>query len=319
MAHTRDDERARRICSLALEFMNAASPVPSSTIARSFYPDLSSDSFRRAFSRDREALAICGISVRELPQPTGESLWAVDADNFAGGTELSPLEAAALEVACRPLLEDPGFPLSDELLLALAKLTRAFAEAPARAMPLRAESRVFSTLRGCLMDGVPVRISYVDTKGVPSERTIAPYGFFELRSVRYIVAGTLPTKVGEEPQIRTYRVDRVRSSHAVEGERFSVPADFSVDDWRRLPFQLGETRATALFEVPQEHEDAARRAAGGQGTFLEHDGKLLWSVDVSALADAASWAVAHGILPVEPPELVKLWKGTLEGVVSHGA
>ena len=123
MELTRDDERARRICSLALDFMNATGPLSSSDIARTHYPELSSDSFRRAFSRDREMLAACGVVVRDRKGPSGESLWEADDErSFARGAELSPTDAAALEVSCRPLVEDPSFPLADSLRYALAKL-----------------------------------------------------------------------------------------------------------------------------------------------------------------------------------------------------
>ena len=56
MRLTHDDERARRICSLALDFMNARSPLPTSAIAHAHYPDLREDAFRKAFSRDRAML-----------------------------------------------------------------------------------------------------------------------------------------------------------------------------------------------------------------------------------------------------------------------
>ena len=59
MRLTKDDERARRICSLAIEFMNARAPIASSALAARYYPELSADSFRRAFSRDRALLAAC--------------------------------------------------------------------------------------------------------------------------------------------------------------------------------------------------------------------------------------------------------------------
>ena len=104
MRLTRDDERARRICSLALDFMNSSSPLRSSEIARAHYPGLSADSFRRAFSRDRSVLASCGVVVVERRVPGEESLWEADrARSFARGAELSATEAATLELACRPL------------------------------------------------------------------------------------------------------------------------------------------------------------------------------------------------------------------------
>ncbi|MDM8270827.1 helix-turn-helix transcriptional regulator [Thermophilibacter provencensis] len=317
MQLTRDDERARRICSLALEFMNATAPIPSTEIARSFYPDLSADSFRRAFSRDRETLATCGVFVEERPWDARESAWGISDDSFAGGLELEPREASALEVACAPLLDDPGFPLAGELRLALAKITRAFAEAGVAHAPAASESRALVTLRSCLLDGVAARITYEDARGRRTERTIAPYGMFDLRGLRYVVAGA-PGEEGDSAT-RTYRVDRVVSAEMLPNVAVRVPADFSVDDWRRLPFQLGDETMTAVFEVLPERADDVRRAAGEQGSWQDRGDACVWRVGASDVGAAASWAISQGIRPLGADELVLAWRRALEGVVSRAS
>lgn len=318
MRVTKDDERARRICSLALEFMNAGSPVTSTELARSFYPALSPDSFRRAFSRDRAALAACGITIEEVRSAGGESSWQAAEGTFLGGAELDPLEAAALDVACQPLLDDPAFPLAGDLRLALAKLTRAFAEVGAGGASKGAagESRPFAELRRCLVDGCAARIRYQDAAGRDSERLIAPYGIFELRGRRYLVAGRLDEGGGVvEDGERTYRMDRVVEAEALPKVSVSAPADFSPRDWRRLPFQFGAHDIEACFLVPAERAADLRRAAGGQGAFNEKDDRLVWSVTVADLDAAARWAVALGVRPLSPAALVRAWKGLLEGVL----
>ena len=320
MRLTRDDERARRICSLALEFMNAQVPVASSAIAREFYPGLSADSFRRAFSRDRQALAACGMVVEERPSGRGESLWVVDETRFAQGAELEPVEAAALDVACQPLLDDPAFPLATDLRLALAKLTRAFAEVAAVTTPGRREPRPAAQLRSCLVEGHAARVGYTDAHGTHSQRVIAPYGTFELRGESYLVAGRLAEDGSlVEGGERTYRMDRFDSVEELPHVPVSVPADFSLDDWRRLPFQLGPTVSTACFEVPPSREADLRRAAGAWGSFAKKDGALVWSVPVSDEAAAASWAIAQGIRPLSPDGVVAHWKALLEGVARRAS
>lgn len=317
MRLTRDDERARRICSLALDFMGATRPISSSEIARAHYPGLSADSFRRAFSRDRELLAACGVTIVERRQGVGESLWAADEEaSFARGAELAPTDASALELACRPLVDDPSFPLADELRLALAKLSRAFSETLTLVRaPGDGASRDLETLRGCLARGIAVRAVYVNARGRRSERTLAPYGFFSLRGSLYLVAERLDDEGGQTGAIRTYRVDRFEGARPVDGMRFSVPDDFSVGDWRRLPFQMGPSAYTARLAVPDEREADVRRAAGAQGDFARVDGRLAWEVDVSDEPAAASWAVAMGVRPVAPASLVRAWRSTLEGAV----
>ena len=321
MEITRDDERARRICSLALEFMSARAPVSSSDLARAHYQGLSADSFRRAWVRDRETLAACGVMVTERPVPGGASLWAVDERrSFARGAELSPLEAAGLEAACRPLLDRADFPLADELRLALAKLSRAFAvdDGAAGASAGEGETGAARTLRACLAAGHAAAVTYVDARGARSERTLAPWGLFCLRGATYLVAGRLDEKGGVVAGgTRTYRLDRFERARELPRLSVAAPADFSVDDWRRLPFQMGPSRLEGAFEVPAGREADVRRAAGAQGSFSREGGALVWRVGVSDADAAASWAIATGVRPMGPEGLVRAWERLLRGVLDH--
>lgn len=300
MELTQSDERARRICSLALAFMNASAPLASSEIARDYYPGLAKKSFQRAFARDREALLACGIRVVEKDSGPSESEWTADSQvSFATGPELTPGEAAALAVACRPLLADPGFPMADELRFALAKLGRAFAEPVAVSNKPAKPSPAVKTLRSCLLAQHAARVTYTDAKGRDSERVLAPYGFFALRDALYLVAARLDCSedAGRSQEPHTYRVDRIREAVELGDRPYSIPTDFCVEDFRRLPFQLGEKVCSGVFESA-----AGERAAYG----------------VSSITDAASWAVAEGLRPIEPPELVDAWKRVLEGVLEDG-
>lgn len=329
MRLTKDDERARRLCSLALEFMNAPGPVASSQLARAFYPDVEPQSFRRAFARDREALAACGIYVVEHDAGRDESTWSANADaSFAQGVELAPADAAVLDVACRPLLEDADFALAGELRLALAKLDRAFAEAPlGDAAGERPEGKVLATLRGCLLAKHAAEVTYCDAAGNESVRTVAPYGFFGLRGATYLVADLVDEKGVSQHRVRTYRLDRMAKARELPRLTYSVPPSFDVADYLKLPFQMGPEVAQARFAVPAGRAEALRVAAGAQGAFepagggLSEDGEkdaLVWTVGVSSYRAAASWAVAQGIRPLEPAELVGAWHEVLKGVLANG-
>lgn len=320
MRITGDDDRARRICSLALAFMNAPGPLPSSEVARRFYPELSADSFRRAFSRDRVLLAACGIRVCEGPRRS-EATWTADeGTSFAGELTMGPAEAAVLEVACQPLLEDPEFPLAGDLRFALAKLTRTFAYPVAPGTGItRAGSRAETAVRDALVRGRALAVTYTDAAGRTSERRLAPYGTFGLRGVTYLVAARLDGGSPGDADVRTYRMDRISRASVLEGTEVQVPEGLSVATWRRLPFQLGEKVGTATFRVPRARAEELRRAAGGRGSFTERDGALLWEVDVSDVRAAASWAVAQGIEPVAPESLVTAERELLEGVVARAS
>ena len=318
MRITKDDDRARRICSLAIAFMNASAPLPSSEVARRFYPELSADSFRRAFSRDRALLAACGIRVCEGPRGS-EASWVADRGaSFAGDVELEQSDAAVLEIACQPLLEDPEFPLSGDLRFALAKLTRTFAySAPAASNGTREETRVETAVRDAVTRKRALAVTYTDAAGRSSERRLAPYGLFGLRGATYLVAARLnsPGDVSGDP--RTYRLDRMSVAEVLEGVAIDVPENFSAAAWRRLPFQMGRDPQTATFEIPPARRDDMRRAAGGRGMFFDEDGSLFWEVEVSDVSSAASWAVAQGIVPVGPPELVRARRDLLRGAAGN--
>lgn len=322
MGVTRDDERARRIGSLALRFMNSPTPLPSSDIQREFYPSLGTESFRRAFSRDREALASCGVFVEERRQPGEESSWAANDElSFASGAELSVSEAAALDVACQPLLDEREFPLADDLRLALAKLSRAFGEAYVMVPESqRPRDRHLSLVCSCLLARHALAMSYLDARGHESERVVAPYGLFGFRGNLYLVAGRLTgdgTPLPYPSETRTYRIDRIAKAKEMERVSFEIPGDFRLSDWRCLPFQMGHANLVASFLVPADREEEVRRASMGRGAFSRDEGPLVWTVEASSVKDAAAWAVAAGIRPLAPSELVTSWKEALEGAIAH--
>ena len=322
MKVTKDDERARRICSLALEFMNARAPIPSSELARCFYPSLSPDSFRRSFARDREVLAACGLLVTERGRSGGEALWAVDEDaSFARGVELSPQDAAVLELSCQALLDDPAFPFSSDLRLALAKIARTFSDGLAfAASPDRREDRALAAIKDALVARSELELSYTDARGRASRRVVAPYGVFGLRGRLYLVAASVGAdgRVVEDG-VRTYRVDRIAEASPHGTTRYEVPADFSVTDWRRLPFQMGDELVRCSFEVPRGREDALRESCLGQGRFERRGAALAWEVGAGDLGGAARWAISQGIRPVSPDALVEAWRAVLGEVLGDAS
>lgn len=322
MRLTKDDERARRVCSLALEFMSARAPIPSSTLARGHYPGLSADSFRRSFSRDRAMLAACGVHVVSVGRAQGESLWGVDAQrSYAEGGELGARDAAVLETACQGLLDDPSFPFAGDLRLALAKVARTFADAPSFvAAPTEGEGRPLAALRRAIVGGVCADVTYTDARGRSSRRRIAPHGLFGLDGATYLVAETVDEDGRvREGTMRTYRVDRFGAAEEAAGLPAPIPPGFSVDDWVRLPFQMGPEAWSLELEVPADRADALAEAARGQGEVTDDQGALVWRVGASDLDAAARWAVAQGIRPLAPRELVDAWGRILREGLEDGS
>lgn len=313
-----DDERAARLALIAALFMSDARPQPTSRILEEFYADAHTpESAKKAFLRDRRMLAQMGIVIVEAGRRDGEKCWAADKSaSFADGAELGALEAIALNVACQPVLERPGFALAEDLRFALAKIDRTFGDATCavqtRSLPASKAQRVISEAAAARHG---VRIDYTDAAGKTSSRLWAPYGFFDLRGSAYLVAARL-----DEPncgQVRTLRLDRVAAARPEAGATFEVPEGFCAQDWKLLPFQLGETTCVGEFSVPPEARGAFEDARQGRGELIEAAPTLIWRVDISDVDAAACWAVARGIVPTSPEPLVKAYVACLERTVAH--
>ena len=322
----KDEQKARRVAELAVYLMNAKVPVPSSQIHSKFYEWLDSDdSFVRAFARDREGLAACGLVLVGTVGAGGEKYWQVDAGrSYSQGATLGPADAALLALVCGPLLSDGAFPLSEDLGFALAKVYDEFDGTAAMGGSMRDQSRVEKVLRGCLERRHAMRMDYVRADGSRVGGVVAPYGTFGFRDRLYVVAQKLSGD-GEPiaDGMRTYRVERIKKATELASVGFEVPQDFCVADWRRLPFQMGTTLFRGTFEAAPECEAEIRRQVGNAGTVFSPDEKkgqslLLIEADVADATDAAAWAISVGARPVAPQELVDAWRAQLEGVIAHG-
>lgn len=307
----KDDLKAQRVASLAARFMEAQTPVPSMAIYSTFYPELSMDSAQKAFKRDRESLAVCGLVVREAGTDGDQKLWQVDEkSSYAGKVTINPADAAAFAIACQPLLDDPAFPMSEELGFALTKVYAAFGRGAENvAGSTRRDGKVERALMAGLAGGQAVQIDYVDAQGAGSSRLIAPYGTFALRGRLYVVAARLDEKgTPIEDSIRTYRAERIKRATVKKGVRYEVPADFDVADYRKLPFQMGPSVCVGTFLMPDDEAATTDAATTDAATTLD--------LPVSSLEDAAAWAISMGARPTAPQELVNAWRLQLEGVLA---
>ena len=304
---TSDDEQARRLCALAIAFSNAESPISSQEVHAAHYAELSDDSFRRKFSRDREKLVECGLVIRQVGLDARDALWQADVSSFADGSSLSADDALMLDVLCTQLVEDPAFAWRDELRLALAKVDHAFgALTAARLSPAHQANGTLQTLLSCVEHSRLAAVTYVDAKGARSERTVAPYGHFGLRGNVYFVCAQVSEGTVESDNLRTLRADRVERAKQLAG-RFELPEDFCIDDHVLLPFQIGAATCTGLLEPTAETDadmlaDLDRRA--------QRRGELR-EVSVSDVEAAARWCIAAGMRAVAPEALVSAYQAAL--------
>ena len=311
---TEDERRAERAATLATFLMGARYPVGTAAIYERFYADLGDANRRKTFSRDRELLASAGVLVRDAGWRDGEKAWEIDADaSFANAAELSPLEAIALDVACQPLLEDHGFTHGEALRHALAKIDRTFGDPDQAVRTSPAErSRASQIVLYCIDRGRVVNVTYRDAKGTLSKRDFAPYGTFPCRGRGYVVGDFIEEgEDGATTRRRTLRLDRIESAREATREAV-VPEGFDIADYLLLPFQIGPTTCTARFFVPESRLEALSASCLRSGTVANGKKGAEWTVDVSDVDDAAGWAVAQAIRPLEPAELVESWKKCLK-------
>jgi proteasome accessory factor B len=160
-------------------------------------------------------------------------------------------------------------------------------------------------------------MTYTDAAGKKTERLVAPYGFYGMRGSLYMVAPSIDDGSAVEGSIRVYNVSRVDAANEDPETIFSVPKDFSVGDYRRLPFQFGPTTCVAAFEAPACSVQELEGVTLGRGRLVVGKNAVVWTVDVSDVGDAASWAIASGIRPTAPRELVDEWRKRLEKVSAH--
>lgn len=308
---TADDLRATRVLTLAVKFFGARRPVASSTIRTDLYPELDIESFNRQYLRDRELLATFGIQVREVGQIDGDTLWQVDElTSYVQGEGLGQDEARMLYVLCHDMTFDQSFAYRDELRMALAKISQMYrgSTLPHVDATTPTEHKILSTLVGCMSSRHGAAVSYTDAHGQESQRTLAIMGTFGLRDRTYFVASRIEKDGSLVPDsLRTYRLDRFAKAREVASISYQIPLDFSVSDFERLPFQIGDPIGLAHFGVTGNEGREATRAIDTHGELINMDSRTVWEVPYSNLQAVAAWSVGVGLTPALDDELVRAW------------
>lgn len=331
------DFEAQRILALAIALLNSNRPLATSYFYANFYPGKELEAQRKAFKRDREKLARCGLVLNRSESPTGEALWSADKSSLAQPNALTATEALTIDVACLPFASDPSFPYAADLRMALSKIDRSFSEVTAAKLPpsSRTRSKQQATVERCLSALYCLRITYDKASGERVERTVAVYGLFTLRSTSYMVAARINAD-GKPGPAHSYSISRIVSAKEIPSLTYEIPEDFDVRDFIRLPFQIGSEQFVARFLVPSERLADLKVVVGARGTFESYRGSLpqksidddgendtcitnssgsntyvIWSVEACDTKAAASWAIAEGIVPIEPKSLVSEWKSSL--------
>lgn len=322
-------DATERLVNLALFLASSRSYVSADACrtAGLGYPEEQDDAaFLRMFERDKDALRAAGLVI-DVRKAEDVEAYRLDAEaTFARDVALGPSEVAAIRAIAAALVADPGFPFTDDLALALAKLGAAGDVGPlATGEFAQAADVVHARDAAALAEAVQRRkvatFGYTNQYGEAKHHTVEPFGLF-FRDGRWYLVG----RDRDRDEIRTYAIGRM-DRLAVEKARphtadYEPPADFRIADYERLPFQYGPDSFTAELRFSPDAAWRATRLARGKGLLAEGaDGSVVWTVEGHSARRLAQWIVDEGpgITALAPPELVSAVRDGLETVVSvHG-
>jgi proteasome accessory factor B len=325
---------SERIVNLALYLASARHPVSAREIAEQVagYPAGQNDAaFGRMFERDKDDLRRAGFVVEiDRTQETERYRFNSDA-TFSGVVALGPVEAVELRAAAAAMLADPSFPYTDDLRLALAKITAAADSpvGPASAIgpslsadeDPAAQGSAVAELTGAIAARKRASFSYTGATGLASRRRVEPWGLFARDGRWYLVA--MDPAAGD---VRVFAVARIGGLDVEQARPktpdFERPADFDVRAWMLMPFQFGARTHEATLRLTGAAASRATALVSGQGTLSRAaDGATLWRVPVSDETLLARWVAVNGpgIDVISPQSLrEELRTGLRKAVVLHG-
>ena len=335
---THDSDKLIRQLSLVAYLMAEQRPVTARDVKNNVegYANMGDEAFARRYYADRSELQGLGVPITSgRDEFTGEELYNLRQEHyFLPPIDLTDAELAALQMSF--YLLEGQFAYAEPLRLALQNLALGRAQPRIDPGPKTATVELLGSvytpeiaqrlakLEQAISKQRTIRFTYWTARSdSTAERTINPYGLFELNGVWYVV-GDDCEKDDPADARKTFRISRMRGEikFATRRERdFRIPAEFNVTAYRdRAPWQLEpEMAGAARLAVSADDTWLVNRLYGGQGEFEEHeDGSATLTTEYSNL-EGLSQAVLlmNGRLrPLEPDQLVTMVRDDLERVIA---
>ena len=334
---THDADKLIRQLSLVAYLMAEQRPVTARDVKTRVegYSDMGDEAFARRYYADRRELQDLGVPIASgRDEFTSEELYSLREEQyFLPPIELTDDELAALQTSF--YLLEGQFAYAEPLRLALQNLAlgRAWPGADPGPKPARVEllaplytdeiAARLAKLEQAISKQRTLRFRYwtisTDTEG---ERTVNPYGLWEMNGVWYVVGDDLERDDPADRR-RTFRVSRIRGEikFATRRERdFRIPADFDVNAYRnRPPWKLSADDAgTAVVEVSADATWLVERGFGAFGEFEElGDGSGRFTTAYDDAAALSAWILSLGgrARPLEPEALIDAVSADLEAVI----
>ena len=339
---THDADKLIRQLSLVAYLMAEQRPVTARDVKLRVegYANMGDEAFARRFYADRSELQGLGVPIASVRDEfTSEELYSLREEHyFLPSVELTDSELAALQTSF--YLLEGQFAYAEPLRLALQNLALGRAWPAADPGPKTATVELLgpsytgevaqrlAKLEQAISRQRTVRFRYwTITSDSEAERTVNPYGLFELNGVWYVVGDDLDRPEGPDRR-RTFRVSRIRGEikFATRRERdFRMPADFNVTAYRdRAPWRLvAEEAGTATLAVAADASWLVERRFGAYGEFEElADGSGRFTTAYSEIWPLSAWILSLGgrVVPVEPAELVDAVVADLQALAdAHAA
>jgi len=333
---THDADKLIRQLSLVAYLMAEQRPVTARDVKLRVegYANMGDEAFARRFYADRSELQGLGVPIASVRDEfTSEELYSLREEHyFLPPVELTDPELAALQTSF--YLLEGQFAYAEPLRLALQNLALGRAWPVADPGPKTATVELLgpsytsevaqrlAKLEQAISRQRTARFRYW-TIGTDSEaeRTVNPYGLFELNGVWYVVGDDLD-RPEDSDRRRTFRVSRIRGEikFATRRERdFRMPADFNVTAYRdRAPWKLSADEAgTATVTVAADSSWLVQRLYGAYGEFEElADGSARFTTAYSQLESLSAWILSQAgrVVPVEPAAVVDAVVADLQAV-----
>lgn len=230
---------------------------------------------------------------------------------------LSFLDGTPYQAGLADVLEKIQATLPESTIQRLEEIRRSFF---AIKNPVREYSKhagLIATMNEALLSRQRVRLRYLGPRWKNAKQySLAPYAIFLYKQALYAVG-----HVRQYDEIRFFAVKRMQSVTILK-EKFSVPKDFSLDDYLADAFGLIRgTPQTVRIHFDSSIASIVEETVWHPSQKIKHlpDGSLELSLHVGGLEEVLWWVLSYGsgARVLEPPELVSAVKNELLGMTSQ--
>ncbi len=289
--------RIERLINLIAALLESSRPLTADQIRNQIagYDQPSSEAFRRAFERDKDALRSMGIPLETVPTgPFGDEPdgYTIEKEKYY----LPELDLAADELAALRLAAGTLIGAGSQAEAGLLKLS-VDASSGEWTTPrivwgadLNAEQPLLGPLYTAVSERHPILFEYRTGEGDARRREVEPYGLVHRRGNWYLVG-----RDREREAVRAFKVSRLTAAPTRLDGSYSVPADFDAEaHLGKQAWEIGDDPTTATLRFAAELAWWAEQNLSPERTQRRADGSLDVDVPVANLDALVSWVISFG-------------------------